>query len=360
MVKSLRLPSVVAAILAAVTTLSGQQPSGQAPNQDSFRFKSGVELVNVTATVSDSGGRFVPGLTKDDFIVYEDDVRQTVTHFSAERVPVSLGVALDTSGSMVGEKIEAAKGALDRFLYELLDERDEIFLYRFSDRPVLLQGWTSDRPSLSRALGRITPDGGTALYDTVAEAVPMAGRGRNQKKALVVISDGNDTSSHIGIRDLKQLIRESEVLVYAVGIDSEAETLRRQPPTTMRPPPRRPMPIPLPFPGGPGRRGPGVLPLLQPQIFGPGSGGAKTWQTDDRVNVVALRDMTDDSGGRTEIVRYPRDLDPATASIADELSKQYYLGYTSTGNKDGRWHAIRVEVRTGAYRVRARRGYTAN
>ena len=82
--------------------------------------------------------------------------------------------------------------------------------------------------------------------------------------------------------------------------------------------------------------------------------------SDDHVNVLALRELTDDSGGRTEIVRSPRDLNPATASIADELSKQYYLGYTSSEKKDGRWHSIRVEVRSGAYRVRARRGYIAN
>src|SRR5438067_1588075 len=132
MMNSFRLASITAVLLAAVATLHGQQPASQ--NQDSFRFKSGVELVNVTATVSDSNGRFVPGLTKDDFIVYEDDARQTVSQFSAERVPVSLGIVLDTSGSMAGEKIDAARGALDRFLYDLLGEHDEVFLYRFSDR----------------------------------------------------------------------------------------------------------------------------------------------------------------------------------------------------------------------------------
>ena len=78
------------------------------------------------------------------------------------------------------------------------------------------------------------------------------------------------------------------------------------------------------------------------------------------MNVAALRDMTDDSGGRTEIIRDARDLDPATANIADELSKQYFLGYPSPGNKDGRWHAIKVEVRNKNYRVRARRGYIAS
>ena len=80
---------------------------------------------------------------------------------------------------------------------------------------------------------------------------------------------------------------------------------------------------------------------------------------DDRVNAAALRDITDDSGGRTEIVRSGRDLDPATASVADELSKQYYLGYTSPAKRDGQWHAIRLEVRDGQYIVRARRGYVA-
>ncbi len=149
--------------------------------------------------------------------------RLEVTHFDAERVPVSLGIALDTSGSMAGDKIQEAQDALDRFLFELLDKQDQIFLYRFSNRPVLLQEWTRDRQLLSRALGRITPNGGTAMYDTVAEAIPLAQRGENQKKALLVISDGNDTSSATDIRDLKIQIRQSEVLVYAIGIDGEGE-----------------------------------------------------------------------------------------------------------------------------------------
>ena len=89
-----------------------------------------------------------------------------------------------------------------------------------------------------------------------------------------------------------------------------------------------------------------------------GSGGARG-AADDRVNVVALREITDDSGGRTELVRDPRDLDPATAGIADELSKQYYIGYPSPGHRDGRWHTIRLEARDRSLKVRARRGYIA-
>jgi VWFA-related protein len=359
MCHAIRSPlSVLAIVLAIlVAALHGQQP--QSPERpganESFRFRSGVELINVTATVADSSGRFVEGLTKDDFIVYDDNEMVEITHFSAERVPVSLGIALDTSGSMAGDKIREAETALDRFAYDLLDKDDELFVYKFSNYPTLLQGWTTDRQLIGRALGRLTPNGGTAMYDTVMEAIPLATRGRHQKKALVVISDGNDTSSHAEVRDVKQAIRESEVLVYAIGIDGESEPVRRVAP---QPPPRIPMPIPLPFPGRPRGRFP--FHMLTPQFGGQGGKGQWRNTSDDRVNVAALRDMTDDSGGRTEIIRNARDLDPATAGIASELSKQYYLGYPSSGNKDGRWHSIRVELKRSAYRVRARRGYVAN
>jgi Ca-activated chloride channel homolog len=343
---------IVAALATGVVSVHGQQPQSAPPqqNSDSFRFKSGVELINVTATVLDSSGRFVPNLRKEDFTVYEDDQPQTVTHFSSERVPVSLGIALDTSGSMAGDKIRAAQSALDRFLFDLLDRNDEIFVYLFSNYPRLLQGWTTDRTLLSRALGRIVPNGGTALYDAVEDSIPLTAKGQNAKKALLIISDGNDTASRAGIREVKQQIRESETLVYAIGIDgSEEGTVRRAP----LPPPRVPMPIPFPFPGGRGRP-------RWPQ--NPPQGGSGGWSraSDERVNVVALRDMTDDSGGRTEIIHDPQDLDPATSGIADELSKQYYLGYPASGKKDGRWHSIRVEVKNSSYRIRARRGYVAS
>ena len=121
-----------ATVAALVVSLHAQTPVSQAPqtpvrpngDEQGFRFKSGVELINVTATVSDLSGRFVSGLRQEDFVVYEDDRPVAVTHFSAERVPVSLGIALDTSGSMAGTKIQEAQSALDRFLYDLLDRQD--------------------------------------------------------------------------------------------------------------------------------------------------------------------------------------------------------------------------------------------
>jgi Ca-activated chloride channel family protein len=350
------LATVAIVLGAALPGAQSQAPGRPDPDAQGYRFKSGVELINVTATVSDVNGRFVPGLRQEDFAVYEDDAPVTVTQFSAERVPVSLGIALDTSGSMAGTKIQEAQTALEHLLYDLLGQDDEAFLYRFSNIPVLLQPWTRDRQQLTRALGRIEPNGGTAMYDAVAEAIPLTVQGGNRKKALLVISDGNDTASATTIRDLKSQIRETETLVYAIGIDGRGEPLAPQP--APRPPIQ--WPTPRPFPGAPGGPRGGTPPTFPRQPPSTGGGYRRGTPNDDRVNVVALRDMTDDSGGRTEIVRDARDLNPATASIADELSKQYYLAYPSTGKKDGRWHSIRVELRNRAYRVRARKGYVAS
>jgi VWFA-related protein len=356
--------SALALVFSAGALLSAQTPPQGEPQ--SFKFRTGVELINVNATVTDQSGRFVSGLAKDDFRVFDDEQPQTVTHFNAERVPVSLGIVLDTSGSMDGEKMYAAKQALERFLFQLLDAEDEVFLYRFDTTPELVEGWTRDKRRVSDSLGRIQPRGGTALYDAVADAVHLAQQGRNKKKAVVIISDGNDTSSRTDVFAVKQLIRETEVLVYAIGIDASGTPYASNQatlPLQRGRPPRTPIPMPFPLPGA--RRPPPPTPVPIPQPPPPtnpipsGNSRSQSSGTDDRVNVAALRDITDDSGGRTEIVRWTRDLDPATAGIADELSKQYYLGYEASGPKDGRWHSIRVEVRKGAYHVRARRGYVA-
>jgi VWFA-related protein len=336
-------PSLIIVIVVAAAVATGAQ------TQEGFRFKSGVDFVNVTATVTDDNGRFVPGLRQEDFTVYEDGRVQEVSHFSSDRVPVSLGIALDSSGSMSPEKLAAARAAIDRLIFKLLDQEDELFFVEFATQAHITQGWTTDRELISQAVARVNAIGGTALYDAVAEALPTAEEGQNRKKALLVISDGNDTNSSIGVSALRQRIRESEVLVYALGVDSTAsrETPRAVPPVQFPPT------IPFPFPGG-GRRQPRYPPI--------GGGGGTGWPRSpgERVNADALRQITDDTGGRTEIVRGFEGLEGATARIADELSKQYFLGYTSSVNKDGRWHSIRVTVRDRNLTVRARRGYVAS
>ncbi len=331
--RSLAAIGLVTAVLGG-SLLAQERQSGQ-----SFSFRTSVDLVSVNATVTDRNGHFVPGLRAEDFAVLEDGERQTITQFETERVPVSLGIVLDTSGSMSGEKMTAAREAIGRFV-DLLGPDDEMFLYRFDSRPMLVQGWTEDRRTLMRRLGSVTPTGGTALYDAVAEAIPLAASGTRRKKALVVISDGNDTNSEIQLSEVRQLIRESEVMVYAIGIDGSSGTGSTRSPA--------PPTLPLPWPGlpWPGRR-------PQPPARTPRGG------MNERVNVQALRMLSDDSGGRTEIVEGARNLDQATSGIASELSQQYFLGYVSTRPKDGRWHDITVQVRRGSYQVRARRGYVA-
>lgn len=320
----------------AVATLAAQEQNGAS-------FQSGVELINVTATVTDGEGRFVSGLRKEDFRVYEDGELQEITHFNSDRSPVSLGIALDASGSMTSDKMSAARAAIDRFVYDLLDSDDELFFLQFANRPHVMQEWTTDRRAISRAVARVLPAGGTALYDAIANAIPVASIGQHAKKALLVISDGNDTNSRINVGELRGLIRESEVLVYALGVDGTASATRNT--RTIQLPP---FPFPVPR-RDPRRRFP---------IGGNAPNRART--TAERVNADALRQITDDTGGRTEVVRGFSELEGATSRLADELSKQYSLGYASPGKSDGRWHDIRVEVRDRGLAVRARRGYIAS
>lgn len=349
-VRALRVVVIAALVANLGTTLLGQQDQGTR-----YRFRAGVELVNVTATVTDRTGRFVANLTRDDFSVYEDGVLQAIDYFSRERVPVSLGIVLDTSGSMVGDKIRAAQRALDRFLVELLGPDDEVFLYRIGDEPLLVQGWTTDRDALRRQLGRITPAGETALYDTVARAVALAQTGTHRKKAILIISDGNDNASTIGVGQVRQLILQSELLVYAIGIGGDPGIMRialQRGPQRPRPPVRIPWPPTIPGGGRYPPQNPPVSPIPPPA-------GGLPHSSEEGVNAAALRAITDESGGRTELIRSSLDLDPATTGIADELSRQYSLAYSPTSPKDGRWHNIRVVVKSRDCLVRARRGYVA-
>jgi VWFA-related protein len=378
-----RLPAaLLVAFLAAVAAIDAQSAAsapGGTPGPDQppagqpatgITFRSAVDLVNVTATVTDRDGRFAQGLGVDDFLVYDNGVRQNVIAFASERVPVSLGIVLDTSGSMKGEKIRSARAALEQFLGDLDDPDDEFFLYQFNAVPLLLQGWTRNRRDMTEALSRTSPEGDTALFDAVARSVPMLAVGRNTKKALVILSDGNDSSSRARPDDVARIIRDADVLVYAVGINgtgSSSSTPSFAPP----PPPRGPEPriprIPFPFPR-PAPRLPGGV-LRSAQWPGTGSqrpGTSSRGRGIDGVNGDVLRRITNDSGGRTEIIRDVGDLRSATSSIAGELRQQYSLGYVmpptagATGAaQEGRWHTIRVEVTGGAYRVRARSGYLA-
>lgn len=278
----------------------------QPPLRDSRPFRSGIELTSVTATVRDEAGRLVTTLPREAFEIYEDGEPQAVTQFTRDRVPVGLGMLLDVSDSMYGRRIQDARVAVDRFLLELLDPGDEFFIIAFNHRPLILTGWTNAPDVVRRALGSLRPSGGTAAYDAVLAALPLIERRRRERAALVLISDGADTASTATLREVRAALHRTDAFVYAVAIDS-------------------PEPQPI----------------------------------NARVNPTALRELTDESGGRTEVVRNTVDLIGATGRIAEELNSQYVLGYTSRHGADGQYHSIRVRVREPGFRVRARNGYVA-
>ena len=135
-----RLVTLVVIVAATVAASAGAPAA-----QDGFKFRTGVELINVNATVTDDAGRFVGGLRQEDFAIYENGKRQEITHFSSDRVPVSLGILLDTSGSMTEDKMVSARAAIERLINDLLAPEDELFFLQFSDRARLTQRWTTDR-----------------------------------------------------------------------------------------------------------------------------------------------------------------------------------------------------------------------
>ena len=278
----------------------------EAPRRDNRLFRSGIEITSITATVRDSQGRLVTGLEREAFEVYEDGYPQTVTQFTSERVPISLGVLLDTSDSMFGQRIKEARAAVEHFLFDLLDNDDEYCVLSFNHEPHVMSGWTNRPAVMRRALDGLRPWGGTAVNDAVIGALPLIAKRSRERAALLIISDGADTASDASLRFVHTSLLRSDAFVYAIAIDS---------------PERRPI--------------------------------------NAGVNPTALRGITDDSGGRTEVVHSAADLGSAAARIADELNHQYLLGYTSTHGADGQYHSIRVRVPGTDNQVRARNGYVA-
>src|SRR5206468_2818570 len=167
------------------------------------------------ATVTDRDGHLVPDLPRDVFEAYEDGVRQTITQFPHDRAPVGLGVLLDISDSMYGKRIQDARAAVDRFLFELLDPADEFFLLAFNHQPHLLTGWTRAHDEVRRALDGLRPSGGTAIYDAIVDALPTLDIRTRQRAALLVISDGADNSSNAKLRDVRTALLRSDAFVSA-------------------------------------------------------------------------------------------------------------------------------------------------
>ncbi|MDP6581335.1 MAG: VWA domain-containing protein [Vicinamibacterales bacterium] len=301
-----QLPTVLLSVALATGMLVASPGAQRRRVATDDVFRSGIELVQMAATVVDAEGRLVGDLRREDFEVYENGERQTLTHFTRDRVPLSVGVVLDISQSMYGQRIDDARLALDRFLADLLDPEDEVFIIVFNHTPRVAVPWTLGPRGLRNRLDDIRPYGGTSIYDAMMEALPLFDAREHQRAAVVLVSDGSDTGSDADIRDVRRQLRRSDAFVYAIAIDA---------------PDTRPI--------------------------------------NDRVNPFALREMTTESGGYTEVVHDSPELGPATARIADELNHQYTLSYMPSHPPDGSYRSIRVRIAGSEHRVRTRRGYVA-
>ncbi len=249
-----------------------------------------VDLVLVNVTVTDDWNRIVTGLDKENFTVMEGNEPQQLRHFSSEDAPISLGVIFDMSGSM-SDKIEKARAAVIEF-FRTANPADEFFMITFNDRPQLRADFTKSVEDVQGKLVYTVPQGSTALLDAIYMGINKMKDAHNAKKALLIISDGGDNHSRYTEHEIKSLVREADVQIYAIGIFTAGAT--------------------------------------QPEeIAGP----------------ALLSDVATTTGGRMFTITNPNELADVATKIGIELRNQYVLGYRPKNRtRDGRWRKIRVKL----------------
>ena len=270
-----------------------------------------TDLITLTVTVTDTYGRYVSGLGKNAFTVLDDKKPQEISFFSDDDAPVSVGVIFDVSGSMSGDKIRRARDALANFI-QTSHNADEYFLIAFNSRAQLLLDKTRDGDSVLDKLTFVQTKNNTALYDACYLGVEKVQRGAHPKRALLLISDGQDNNSRYTFNEVRRLLKESDVVLYAVGILSGSDAGSSL-----------------------GMEGQGTL--------------------DELASV---------SGGKAFFPRSAAEMDDIFEQIALELRHQYSIGYRPTNFvNDGKWHKVKVKVTPprGLPRlfVRSKEGYYA-
>jgi Ca-activated chloride channel family protein len=289
-------------LLVLTCVLSAQE---QKPEQSPHTLRVDVDRVLVTATVTDREGRFVTGLEKENFKIAEDKVPQEILDFSSEDIPVSVGIVVDVSGRMK-DKLKTAVQAAITFLKGGSPD-DEYFLVEFSDKPTGSE-FTNDIAKLQQRFMFSKAKGRTALYDAVYMGLSKLEDSNNAKRALLLITDGEDNRSRYTFSNVKQYIKEKDVQMYSIGISS-----------------------------------------------GPGDSSAEQGKA-------LLRDLSAISGGESFFPPSIYHLEDTTRSIAKELKYQYVLGYRSSNTeKDGKYRKIKVsaEYPNNKLTVRAKQGYYA-
>jgi Ca-activated chloride channel family protein len=271
---------------AAVAPAAPQTPT--APPDD--RIILDRDLVTVSVTVSDPYGRFVTGLEKSHFEIYDDKIKQEIAFFSDADNPLTLGVVYDVSGSMT-TKMSRSIHALRRFV-ETSHTEDEYFLVTFNHRAQLTRDFTMSGDTLINSLTLVNTDGRTALYDAAFIGIEKARQGRHDKRALLIISDGQDNNSRYTFSELRDLVREADVQLYAIGI----------------------------------------VDLVRDHELG-------------AYGESVLEELARSTGGRAFFPSSEEELVDVCTQIALELRHQYSIGYYPTTNiRDGRWHKIKVKV----------------
>ena len=303
----LTLPLVRTAISRQAQSAFSDNPQKPSPNQT---LKVDVDLVMVNATVTDPQNRYVTGLEKEHFQIWEDKLEQEIAYFSSEDAAISIGVIFDISGSMK-DKISTARDAAVTFL-KTGNPEDEYFLVEFANRPELAEDFTTDVTRLQNRLIFAPAKGMTAMYDSVYLGLEKLKEGSNPKKALLLITDGEDNRSRYTFSNVKEFVKEQDVQIYSIGI---VENWNSQ--------------------------------------LGSGHSG--------RAMIEELSDLT---GGRAFFPDSVYDLEDICTKIAVELKNQYWIGYHSTnGAKDGKWRKLRMKINPpkGLPRlnVRSKSGYYA-
>jgi len=273
-------------------------------------YKVETELVAVHVTVTDSEGNFVRDLTKDDFILLEDGVQQKITNFSREDTPLSFTLLMDISSSMIGERIERAQESALQLIQRMVKGENRAMIMSFDDKVYLQQDFTSELVPLSEAITYSAADGGTALYDAIAHSVRKL-RVIKGKKAIILLSDGDDTDSHFNFDAVLDYCKQSDILIYSVG--------------------------------------------LQRLTF------SQTFRRTTDLTLQQLRRVAEISGGKAYFPDIIDHLSRIYDSIGRELESQYSLGYMSNNRlRDGSWRSISVKIKNRPdLTARARQGYYA-
>jgi VWFA-related protein len=260
--------------------------------EPSIRVETQLVLINVTVT--DPMNRFVTGLEREHFRLFEDKTEQEISQFSSEDAPLSVGLVFDASGSM-GSKLQKSRQAAAQ-LFKTANPEDEFFLVHFNDRPELVVGFTTNTEEIQNRLTFTQAKGRTALLDGVYLAMNHMKKARNPRKAIIILSDGGDNSSRYTEGEIKNVIREADVQVYAIGIFE-----------------------PL---AGRGR--------TAEELAGPG----------------LLTEISEATGGRHFPVENLNELPDVAAKIGIELRNQYVLGYRpSNQTKDGKYRRVQVKLK---------------